>query len=102
MIAFYDGICPKCSGDGCNDCNGMGSVGWTGPAIELPKTQPTVWSRNLFRRRGKARVSLRQLGEATGILPSRLSELEQGFPHVPTEDEIRLINDFFRPLEGKP
>lgn len=103
-VVFIDYTCEACVGEGCEVCGGHGIIGKCIPASELlpalktllhclPFAEDMQIARRERRRitlRERRRITLRELSGLTGILPSRLSEIENARAE-PTEGEQHSI-----------
>ncbi len=105
--AFLDRKCPRCNGEGtlrsalpvtlCPLCRGTGIVGSYEPVPDMPKLNPTPFSKILRSTRENRKISLRNLALLLGFTPSRLSGIEVGL-YAPTPDEEKKIREY---LEGE-
>lgn len=96
-MIFIDRKCHHCNGDGCLYCNGTGTTGDVIPSHDLSLPEPTDFGIKLKKWRLLSGVTLREFCAKTGILPSRLSDIETGIVHA-TEEEIGKLNDVMRSL----
>lgn len=100
--AFIDRKCLRCDGEGtlkaalpttfCPRCKGTGMIGEYRevPTIEF---HPTPFSENLRSTRLRKGVTIRELSQHFGILPSRLNGIETG-RETPTPDEENKIREW--------
>lgn len=96
-MIFIDRKCHHCNGDGCLYCNGTGTTGDVIPSHDLSLPEPTDFGIKLKEWRLLSGVTLRELGAKTGILPSRLSDIETGIAHA-TREERGELKDVMRSL----
>ena len=76
-IVFVDRKCPACNGEGCEACDGTGSVGGI-EEREVPELHPDGVSRALDAWRIAKCIGFRELGERLGVSVARASELCRG------------------------
>lgn len=98
--SYVDFTCEECKGSGrisinnvsftCLNCDGLGIVGkyMETPEVKLPEpTEFGTWLRNS---RLSGKITFTDLYSKTGILRSRISDIENGFgdPFDPTEEAL--------------
>lgn len=111
-MIFVDRQCPTCHGNGCEQCHGTGIIGCVN-SIPLWKHKD-VKIRYAHKRKGGVTpleiisfgftlrcwrldrgYTFRELGAKTGILPSVLSEIENGM-REPTDEQRRTLEEIMR------
>lgn len=92
-MIFLDRQCPACHGDGCAECHGTGMVSSMGDVhVPTPHPEPNSFAERLRAWRLEHGRTFRELSAETGILPSVLSEIEDG-RREPTEEQRRKIEE---------
>lgn len=89
-IVFVDRKCPACSGEGCEACEGTGSVGSIEERDAL-ESKPDYLSKALCNWREKYGIGFKELGEDLGVSVARASELCRGAGDVRTNEEAFSI-----------
>ena len=95
-MIFVDRQCPTCHGNGCEQCRGTGSVGTCDESNRnVPTPIPTEFGIAMRAWRLEHGMTFRELGAETGILPSVLSEIENGM-REPTDEQRRTLKEIMR------
>ena len=92
-MIFIDSQCPTCHGEGCDQCHGTGMVGSvSGVYVSPPPPNPESFAGVLRIWRLKNGRTFRELSFETGILPSSISEIENGLRY-PTEEQKSKLEE---------
>ena len=96
-MIFLDRQCPFCHGKGCTECHGTGMVGSvSGVDVHTPQPEPNSFTESMRAWRLERGSTFRELSAETGIIPSVLSEIENG-RREPTEEQRKKIENLMRP-----
>ena len=95
-MIFIDRQCSACNGNGCEQCQGTGTVGsCEEPGQSVPTPIPTEFGDGLRAWRLEHGKTFHELGAETDIPPSVLSEIEIG-RREPTPEQRRVLEEIMR------
>ena len=90
-MIFLDRQCPTCNGEGCERCHGTGMVGGVSDVhVTTPQQEPNSFSERMRTWRLEHGRTFRELSIETGILPSVISEIENGRREATQDERLRL------------